>query len=222
MLDAIPAGAYMYLINAIYFNATWKYEFDPNATFEGDFTLANNTSKKVDFMQIEGDFYYTSNDVYTAVELPYGDSAFSMVAMLPAGENTVNELSSTLDLDTWKARSQSSSTQKIQVEIPKFSYEFKDLLNIPLTNLGLGVAFHDGADFSRITTEADLYISRVIHQTFIDVNEEGTEAAAATIVELRENAVAQATTIKFNKPFLYVIKENSTGAIMFMGKVGNP
>lgn len=222
MLDGIPSNVYMYLINAIYFKATWKYEFDPNDTYEGDFALRNGETKKVDFMKIEGDFYYTSHDEYNAVELPYGDSAFSMVAMLPSEENTVNDLIATLDLDTWNARSQSSYTQKIQVEIPKFSYEFKDLLNVPLINLGLGVAFGDGADFSRITTETDLYISRVIHQTFIDVNEEGTEAAAATIVELRENAAMQETSIKFNKPFLYIIKENSTGAIMFMGKVGNP
>jgi serpin B len=97
-------------------------------------------------------------------------------------------------------------------------------LNDPLIDLGLGIAFSGGADFSRITPGADLYISRVIHQTFIDVQEEGTEAAAATIVELRETSAGGDPTPIFraDKPFLYIIKENSTGAILFMGKVGKP
>ena len=96
-------------------------------------------------------------------------------------------------------------------------------MNDPLTNLGLGVAFGDGADFSRIRSSGGIFISRVIHQTFIDVQEEGTEAAAATIVELRESA-APGGPLQFvaDRPFLYVIKENSTGAILFMGKVGKP
>jgi serine protease inhibitor len=221
MLDAIPLDAYMYLINAIYFNASWKYEFDPDDTYTGDFTLEVGNTKQVDYMKIEENFYYTYTEEYAAVELPYGDSAFSMVAMLPSEENSVDKLITKLNLDSWNTRKQFSSTQKVLVEIPKFSYEFKDLLNVPLINLGLGVAFSEGANFSGITDNANLYISRVIHQSFIDVNEEGTEAAAATIVELRENATLP-TSIKFDKPFLYVIKENSTGAILFMGKVGNP
>ena len=108
------------------------------------------------------------------------------------------------------------------VELPKFTYDFKDLLNDPLINLGLGVAFGGGADFSRIIPGGDLYISRVIHQTFIDVQEEGTEAAAATIVEMKWNSAPVLTMFKTNKPFLYGIRENSTGAIVFIGKVGKP
>ncbi|MBN2215528.1 MAG: serpin family protein, partial [Bacteroidales bacterium] len=110
------------------------------------------------------------------------------------------------------------------VELPKFKYGFKSLLNDPLCNLGLGVAFSDAADFTRIRTSGDLFISRVIHQTFIDVQEEGTEAAAATIVEMRESVSVGGGPVIFkaDKPFLYLIKENSTGAILFMGKVGKP
>jgi serine protease inhibitor len=219
MLDEIPSNAYMYLVNAIYFNATWKYEFDKDDTYSGTFYKDDETTSQADFMKLKGDFYYTSHSSYSAVELPYGDSAFSMVALLPAEGSTVSELIAMLDRDTWNARGTFSSPQEVQVELPKFKYEFKTLMNDHLKNLGLGVAFDGGADFSRITQETDLYISRVIHQTFIDVNEEGTEAAAATIVEMRESL---ALTIRFNRPFLYIIKENSTGAIMFMGKVGQP
>ncbi len=222
MLDDIPSGAYMYLVNAIYFNATWKYEFDKDDTYSGTFYKEDETTSQADFMKLKGDFYYTSHSSYSAVELPYGDSAFSMVALLPAEESTVSELIAMLDRDTWNARGTFSSPQEVQVELPKFKYEFKTLMNDHLNNLGLGVAFSDAADFSRITEETDLFISRVIHQTFIDVNEEGTEAAAATIVEMRETSIQVPEIIRFNRPFLYIIKENSTGAIMFMGKVGQP
>jgi serine protease inhibitor len=222
MLDYIPSDAYMYLVNAIYFNATWKYEFDKDDTYSGTFYKEDETTSQADFMKINGDFNYTSHTGYSAVELPYGDSTFSMVALLPAEGSTVSELIAMLDRDTWNERGTYSSPQEVQVELPKFKYEFKTLMNDHLINLGLGVAFGGAADFSKITEETDLFISRVIHQTFIDVNEEGTEAAAATIVEMRETSIQMPQTIKFNRPFLYIIKENSTGAIMFMGKVGQP
>lgn len=221
MLDFIPSSAVMYLINAIYFNADWKYQFDPEETYQGDFTLENGSKHEVDYMKIEGGFSYAATEKFTGVELPYGDSAFSMIVLLPAAGETINDLLASLDsstLDTW---STFASPQTVQLTLPKFKYEFKDLLNNPLKNLGLAIAFSSGADFSRINPGADLFISRVIHQTFIDVSEEGTEAAAATIVEIKENAV-QTTFFKADQPFVYLIKENSTNAIMFLGKVGKP
>lgn len=221
MLDAIPPGVYMYLVNAIYFNAAWKYEFDKDDTFTGDFYPEGGGTAAVEYMQIEESFGYALQEDYAAVELPYGDSAFSMVAILPSEDMTLGELMVMYGQEEWNQLDSYSGTQKVTVELPKFKYEFKSLLNDPLTGLGLGVAFSDAADFSGITTETDLFISRVIHQTFIDVNEEGTEAAAATIVEMRENS-AFGNYIRFDKPFIYIIKENSTGAILFMGKVGRP
>ncbi|MCF8346500.1 MAG: serpin family protein, partial [Bacteroidales bacterium] len=221
MLDAIPPDVYMYLVNAIYFNATWKYEFDKDDTFTGDFFPEGTGTADVEYMRIEESFGYALQEDYAAVELPYGDSAFSMVAILPSDEMTVGEFLDMYGQQEWNALGSLSGRQKVTVELPKFKYEFKSLLNDPLTGLGLGVAFSDAADFSGITTETDLFISRVIHQTFIDVNEEGTEAAAATIVEMRETS-AIGNYIRFDKPFIYIIKENSTGAILFMGKVGRP
>jgi serine protease inhibitor len=226
MLDFIPTDAVMYLINAIYFNATWKYEFEKEDTYEGDFTLADGNNHKVDYMRVTCNFAYTSNEDFTAVELPYGDSTFSMVVMLPSGEQKVSDLVAKLDDAHWDSWFDHSSLSGVQVDLPKFKYDFKDLLNDPLINLGLGVAFSESdADFTRINPYGDLFISRVIHQTFIDVQEEGTEAAAATIVELlRENSAGGNDLIYFkaDKPFLYLIKENSTGAIIFIGKVGKP
>ena len=224
MLDYIPSNAVMYLINAIYFNATWKYEFDKSQTAEGPFYINEASFTTADFMKVKGTFNYTVAEDFSAVEMPYGDSTFSMVVMLPSGEKSTDDLIGQMDHSSWNTWFENSAVRNVQIELPKFKYGFKALLNDPLIDLGLEIAFSGGADFSRITPGADLYISRVIHQTFIDVQEEGTEAAAATIVEIRETSAGGGTTPIFraDKPFLYVIKENSTGAFLFMGKVGMP
>jgi len=225
MLDEIPTSAVMYLINAIYFNAPWKYEFEKTETVEGDFTLSDHARHQVEYMNVSGNFQFTSNEDFTAVDLPYGDSAFSMLVMLPATGSSVDELTSKLDMGKWDEWFENSRYTGVHVELPKFKYKFKELLNIPLKELGLGNAFTDTADFSKITTSMNIYISRVIHQSFIDVQEEGTEAAAATIVEmvnLSTQGGGSPFHFKVDRPFLYLIKENSTGAIVFMGKVEKP
>ena len=223
MLDYIPPDAVMYLVNAIYFNAAWKYSFDPEETQGGTFYLEDGNTHQADFMKVNGLFSYTSTEDFEAVELPYGDSTFSMVVILPYQGLTPDELAGQMDHTSWKDWFSSSEMTDVQVEMPKFKYGWKDLLNDPLINLGLGVAFSNDADFSLINPAGELFISRVIHQTFIDVMEEGTEAAAATIVEFRENAgVPQPVMFRADRPFLYLIKENSSGAIMFMGKLGKP
>ncbi|MEZ5070792.1 MAG: serpin family protein [Bacteroidales bacterium] len=224
MLDQIPADAVMYLVNAIYFKAKWLYEFEKADTYEGNFYLEGSGTSRADFMQVEGNFTLTQNEDFTAVELPYGDSAFSMVVMLPSAETGLAGLVGELTPESWDAWFSGSSYSSVAVHLPKFKYGFKDLLNDPLIDLGLGVAFSDTADFARINPSSDLYISRVIHQSFIEVNEEGTEAAAATIVEIRELSAGPDTPYVFraDRPFLYVIKENSTGAIVFLGTVGRP
>jgi serpin B len=225
MLDYIPRDAVMYLINAIYFNALWKYEFEKEETYQGDFNLTEVITSQVNYMSVTGNFVYTSNEDFTAVELPYGDSTFSMVVMLPTPGNEVSDLVTKLDAVQWDSWFDNSPLLGVRVDLPKFKYEFKDLLNDPLINLGLGVAFSGGADFTRINPAGELFISRVIHQTFIDVQEKGTEAAAATIVEISRissNGGNGPIYFKLNKPFLYLIKENSTGAIIFIGKTGKP
>mgnify|MGYP001431202652 CR=1 FL=1 len=221
MLDEIPMNTYMYLINAIYFNGAWKYEFDEDETYSGDFFAGGDANEQVDYMVVSGGFYMSYTDDYRAIELPYGDSAFSMVIIDPLQSDSLDAFIRDFTLEDWNGRHTFSSMHNLQVHLPKFSYDFKSLLNDPLIDLGLGIAFSGEADFSKITDEVDLFISRVIHQTYIDVNEKGTEAAAATIVELSYRT-AGPEVVKFDSPFMYIIKENSTGAILFMGKVGSP
>ena len=225
MLDYIPRDAIMYLINAIYFNATWKYEFDKSKTAEGTFYLDEAGFCTAEFMKVNGTFNYTVTDDFSAVEVPYGDSSFSMIVMLPSQGITTGDLIADMDQSRWNTWFESPSFRNVQVELPKFKYGYKTLLNDPLIGLGLGIAFSSGADFSRIIPEGGIYISRVIHQTFIDVQEEGTEAAAATIVEMvRVSEPGESSTpiFRVDRPFLYFIRENSTGALLFMGKVGQP
>jgi len=223
MLDEIPDDAKMYLINAIYFNAPWKYEFIKEDTYRGVFRLSDETQHMVDYMSMRGSFQFTSNEDFRAVELPYGDSAFSMVVMLPWPDKNISDLLAGLDTDKWELWFEHSRFYRDRVDLPKFKYEFKELLNEPLKTLGLEEAFVPEADFTNITPPGGIYISRVIHQTFIDVQEEGTEAAAATIVEGVDGASGQGPSFfKADRPFLYVIKENSTGVIVFIGKVGKP
>ncbi|MEZ5070793.1 MAG: serpin family protein [Bacteroidales bacterium] len=224
MLDQIPANAVMYLVNAIYFKAKWLYEFEKSDTYEGNFYLSGDGTSRADFMRVDGDFTFTQNEDCMAVELPYGDSAFSMVVMLPSESTGLDALVGKLSPETWESWFAQSGYGPVEVHLPKFKYGWKDSLNAPLTQLGLGVAFSSlEADFTRINPIGDLFLSRVIHQSFIEVNEEGTEAAAATIVEVvNECAGCGGTTFVADRPFLYVIKENSTGAIVFLGTVGRP
>lgn len=221
MLDYIPPDAVMYLINAVYFNAKWKYQFDKKDTQTGNFYLEDGTNYQAAFMKVNGSFNYKSCSDFSAVELPYGDSTFSMVIVLPSAGKNISDMIDKMNTDRWNECFSDLAPSGIQIELPKFKYGFKDLLNIPLVNLGLGIAFSADADFSGINPIRDLFISRVIHQTFIDVQEEGTEAAAATIVEFRESSVGP-VNLRIDRPFMYLIRENSTGAILFMGKVGKP
>ena len=225
VLDEIPGDAVMYLINALYFNGMWKYEFDPENSFEGSFLPETGNSFQVEYMKNESSYLYFSNDLLSAVELPYGNGNFVMNIFLPDPGKSLSDVYEKIDAETWNEWMNAFTRRdEVVVQLPKFKYEYKTLLNDPLTEMGLGPAFTPGfADFSGINPDKELYISRVIHQTFIDVNEKGTEAAAVTVVEIRlTSAGPENLYFIVNRPFLYAIREKNTGALLFMGKVGKP
>jgi serpin B len=227
IIDNISPDVVMYLINAIYFKGVWKYEFDPEKTSERDFYLEDGRNMKVDMMEMEEEVLYTSNDIFQAVSLPYGDGQFNMFIMLPAAQKTTADIVAELNNDNWDSWIGSLQTEQVVVKLPKFKFDFFRLLNDDLTDMGMGIAFDpDNADFSGINPERDLYISRVLHKTFIDVNEEGTEAAAVTAVEISETSYnPNEPVIRYfvaDHPFLFAIRENSSGTILFMGRVGQP
>jgi serine protease inhibitor len=227
IIDYIPDLAVMYLINAIYFKGLWKYEFDPEATGKQPFYLNNGSTALVDMMEMESDVLYLSNSLFSAVNLPYGDGAFSMTILLPQSPYTPCDIVEELTNENWNTWMNSFGKQHVVVRLPRFKFEFFRLLNQDLTEMGMGIAFDQNrADFAGINPDKQLFISRVLHKTFIEVNEEGTEAAAVTAVEISLTSADPdlPTAIFFvvDKPFLFAIRENSSGTILFMGKVNRP
>ena len=224
IIDYIPAEAVMYLINAIYFKGLWKYEFDPEATSKQAFYSGNGNTEMVDMMEIESDLLYMSNDLFSAVKLPYGDGAFCMTILLPHSQYTTLDITDELTNQNWNVWMNSFGKEHLVVKLPKFKYEFFRSLNDDLRDMGMGIAFESfNADFSGINPDEQLFISRVLHKTFIDVNEEGTEAAAVTAVEISlTSANPTGTSFIVDRPFIFTIQENSSGTILFMGRVNRP
>ncbi len=226
VLDQIPAEAVMYLINALYFNGMWKYEFDENKSEIGEFYREDEGTKNVTYMKNEASYKYFENDILSAVEMPYGNSNFVMNVFLPNQEKKIADILEIMDVESWTSWIEGfRSGNEVVVHLPKFKYEYKSLLNNPLKEMGLSEAFEDYADFTGINPDADLFISRVIHKTYIDVNEKGTEAAAVTVVEVSLTSAGPEpvkTYFIVNRPFIYTIRERNTGALLFMGKVENP
>ncbi len=214
----------MYIINAIYFKASWKYEFDPASTIQYPFSLADGSVKNVETMMNGEGYYYCKNSLFEAIELPYGKEDFSMLVFVPVNGNTVNDIIDELNPVNWSNwLSSFQFAEQANVFLPKFKYEYEKSLNQILCDLGMPVAFDSfNANFSKINPNAQLYISDVLHKTYVDVNEEGTEAAAVTSISIGTTSVPQNIMFFANKPFLYVIKEKQTDAIIFMGKIMDP
>jgi serine protease inhibitor len=223
MLDYLSPDLAMLLINAIYFNGKWRYQFEKNDTHDRPFYLTPESPVEVPMMYQEENFAVTRTGNATLVELPYGQGNYSMVVMLPDEGISLAEAAATLNSEDWSAwmSSLSLGASEVQLSLPRFEYEYKRELKDDLTAMGMGIAFSGAADFSNITDQG-IFISRVLHQTFIKTDEEGTEAAAATVVEFELTSIPSTTVVNVNRPFLYFIRETTTGTIVFMGQVSDP
>ncbi len=223
IIDSIDPETMMILINAIYFNCVWEVEFDPGKTGRAPFYNADGSYlKEVDMMHLESTFHTSFTEDFSAVELPYKNKKFSMYLFLPAPGSTVEELVEDLDGATWNGWLETfTETEDFNVSMPRFKFEFERSLAGDLEQMGLGIAFTPQADFSGISP-VDLLISEVIHKTYIEVNEEGTEAAAVTGVVIGITSVGPPTSITLDRPFLFAITENTSRSILFMGKVKIP
>ena len=225
LIDQIPPGVVMYLINAIYFKADWKYQFDKSLTREGPFFLEDGNPIQTDLMTVEGaKIGYYRNEFLRMVDIPYGNGQFSMTILVPDTNYSLKDISDSFDetqFNEWMALAQPANST---LTIPKFKIEYKTLLNDALTSLGMGIAFMDEANLSRLfENPLDLYISRVIHQAVIEVNEEGSEAAAATAVEIMETSMPpEPEIIMINQPFIFMIREKFSGTVLFAGKLMDP
>jgi len=221
IINKIPSNVVMFLLNAIYFKGNWTHPFDEEMTREASFFPTPETEEPVDMMvhpMIELPFMQT--ETFTAVDLPYGDSIYSMSVIVPKENYTVSDVIPQLTTENWNVWVNQFEPAEIQVGLPKFELEYEEKLNDILTDMGMGVAFTDAADFSRLTPGGGVKISEVRHKSFIEVDEKGAEAAAVTVVVIVETSVPPG--VYANKPFLFVIRENATNSVLFIGKMMNP
>jgi serpin B len=217
----------MYLINAIYFLGNWTYEFDPDLTLDDWFMPKEGERVACRMMQQPGseevsEYSYFETEEFQAIDLPYADGWFSMAVILPKEGVGIDRIVEDCSQQAWSEWMESFQLREGRLQMPRFEIEYEESLNAALKTMGMGIAFGDAADFSRITGGRDLYISSVRHKTYVKVDEAGTEAAAVTIVEMRETSVPDVFEMRIDRPFLFAIREHHSGTVLFIGKMINP
>ncbi|ADY55765.1 proteinase inhibitor I4 serpin [Syntrophobotulus glycolicus DSM 8271] len=219
MVDSpIESDVVMYLINAIYFKGDWAEQFEPEKTVQTKFAAGDGKTDEVRMMSRTGKVEYGEGENFQAVRLPYGGGKAAMYCILPKEGLAINDFVLSLDAGRWQAIKDSlAERDELLVQLPRFKLEYGiKNLNESLAALGMGEAFTAQADFSRMGNQ--IYISRVLHKAIIEVNEEGSEVAAATGVEVQKIS-AQTLAFIANRPFLFVIADDQTGTVLFMGKL---
>jgi len=223
IVDVINIEDVMFLINAIYFKGTWTYEFDVSKTKDDLFTLPDGSKKGCKMMIQSNDFQYFSNADFQAIDLPYGDGGFRMTVFLPRPEKNIDDLIAEISAENWDLWMNSFSKQQGTLELPRFKLKYEKKLNDVLKALGMGIAFNGQADFTKMYRLGGLFISRVKHKTFVEVNEEGTEAAAVTSVVVSYESVGPSGfSMRVDRPFIFVIRENQSNTMLFIGKIVEP
>jgi serine protease inhibitor len=221
MLDKLDPNTVMLLVNAIYFKGKWANQFDKDKTVTATFHRSDGVEVNVPMMKQSTDVKIYNGEGFRMAEFPYGQGNFVMDVVLPDDKNGTSlpfpEVSEA-SLSLWIA---GLNKAKTDVSFPRFKYSFKKELKEILSDMGMGMAFSDFADFSKISDQSTK-ISFVLHQAFIETNEEGTEAAAATITGISTTSVIVPQLFNMDHPFIYLIRETSTNTVLFMGRVSDP
>lgn len=220
LLEQIDSDEIAFLVNAIYFKGRWRIPFDPKRTTPQPFLSAGGASHDVATMVLDEKLRFASRQGYSAADLLYGNGAFAMTILLPDEGSTPAALLATLTPETWRELDASYHEARIVLSLPKFKLEYRRSLVEDLKALGMGIAFDRAqADFSGIANVSPerLYLTQVLQKAFVEVNEEGTEAAAATGVGVGVTSMPPAMIV--NRPFLFLIRERLSGTILFLGQI---
>jgi len=229
--DLLPSGSIkpntrLVLTNAIYFKGDWETQFKKTDTRDEDFHVSASQTVKAPLMHLSPRIAYFNGDTFQAVAIPYKVGELSMLVFLP---NDIDGLpafeQSFTPANAQKWLDQVSASTKVILTLPKFKMTSQFELSEALSALGMRDAFHGSADFSGMTGKRDLFISAAVHKAFVDVNEEGTEAAAATGIIMRSMAMAREVppvVFRADHPFLFLIRDNKSGSILFVGRVTDP
>ncbi|MHC5756907.1 serpin family protein [Nostoc sp.] len=224
IVETIEPNQVLFLINAIYFKGNWTNEFDKNQTAQYHFHITSGKRKQHLMMSQNGDYRYYESEQFQAVSLPYDkDGKVSFYIFLPKQNSNLKEFYKNLNVENWEKWMTQFNKQKGFIRLPRFKTDYEVTLNDALKSLGMEEAFSNKANFSGMGK--NFAISQVKHKTFVEVNEEGTEAAAATSVgivatSLREEA--EPFRMIVDRPFFCVIRDNQTGNVLFMGSIIEP
>ena len=222
VIKKIPEDAQMYLLNALYFKGIWKEKFNESKTSTDVFVNADDSHTLAKMMKQTNKFHYSYDEIFAMGEFPYGNEAFSMVVILPDEGQKLDDVLDKLTYEYWKELNNHSANQELNVKFPRFKLAYKKDLVDDMKAMGIKDAFTRNADFSTMSS-SPLYLGLLDQYTYIEVDEKGTEAAAVTVGGMLESAAppSESTIIPFhmNRPFAFIIKEQSTGTILFMGKV---
>jgi serpin B len=218
----------MFLINAIYFKASWKYQFSEEKTDESDFYLNNGDNVKCQMMQMKEEFNYYSNSDIQAIDLIYANENYSMTILLPRDKNELDSLMDNIDGPELDKIIDNFKKDSVNLFMPKLELDYKKELKKNLVDMGMAKAFQrDQADFSKMVNEMEdgIFIDKVRQKSFLKIEEKGTEAAAATVVTMKyTTSIGEGDEIymRINHPFLFFIRERRTGTILFSGKIMEP
>ncbi|NEN92014.1 MAG: serpin family protein [Okeania sp. SIO3H1] len=227
IIETLARDSVMVLLNAIYFQGNWQKEFDDFDTKDRPFYLSNGMEKQHPTMLQLSQYSYYENQTFQAISLPYGEGRVSMYVFLPKEEIGLEKFHQTLNEENWENWMLKFESQKITLTLPKFKNEYEVSINDILKTLGMEIAFdRKTADFSGMCSiTSELYINEIKHKTFVEVNEKGTEAAAATSIVMPVPLSMEIETsldMFVNRPFFCAIRDNNSGTILFMGEITNP
>ncbi|MBP7528403.1 MAG: hypothetical protein KA801_10780 [Syntrophorhabdaceae bacterium] len=227
ILEQLSANSVCVILNAIYFKGAWETQFDTKSTHDAPFSLSANAQVKVPLMYRKDAYKLLDSETFQAISLPYKGKALSMVVLLPKsvdGLPAVEQQLTAGNLGEWLSKLDRQPDRKVSVYLPKFKLESGYDLVSPFQKMGMTDAFSPAADFTGMGWQKGmLWIGQIKHKAFVEVNEEGTEAAAATAVEMVTKSMpVREPVFRADHPFFFMIRDNETGTILFMGRMANP